>query len=224
MRSDSDIQLDVNQELKWNPQLREDDICVAVRGGVVTLGGFAHRYGDKVLAEQLVSEVRGVQAIANDIAVRIPCAATLPDPEIARAAVHALTWNTSVPAEAIHVVVETGWVKLSGHVDWYFQKEEAERAIRDLRGVRGVTNFVMVKPRPVASDVKEQITRALHRGVAFDAAHISVDIVDHQATLSGSVRSFVEKRDAERAARNAPGVTDIDNRLTVEPYAMAAVL
>jgi osmotically-inducible protein OsmY len=224
MRSDSDIQLDVAQALRWDPRLREDDVCVAVKGGVVVLGGFTHSYGDKVLAEQVVSEVRGVQAVANEITVRLPCTSARLDAEIAHAAVHALTWNTSVPADCLHVVVENGWVKLNGDVDWYFQKEEAERAVRDLRGVRGVTNLVMVKPRPVASDVKEQITRALHRGVAFDAAHIAVDIVDHQATLSGSVRSFVERRDAERAARNAPGVTDVDNRLTVEPDAMATVL
>ena len=224
MRTDTDIQLDVAQELRWDPRLREDDVCVAVKGGVVTLGGFTHSYGDKVVAEQVVSHVRGVQAVANDIAVRLPCTSARPDPDIARAALHALTWHTSLPANAIHVVVENGWVKLSGDVDWYFQKEEAERVIRDLRGVRGVTSLILVTPRPVASDVKEKIAGALHRGVAFDAAHITVEIVDHQVTLTGSVRSVVEKRDAERAARNAPGVTDVDNRITVEPYAMATVL
>jgi len=224
MGSDSEIQLDVTQELKWDPRLRDDDIAVGVRGGVVTLGGFTRSYSDKVTAEQVVSHVRGVQAVANEIAVKLPTTSARPDPEIARAALHALTWHTSVPDESIQVVVEAGWVKLSGHVDWYYQKEEAERAIRVLQGVRGVTNMVMVKPRPMAGDVKEKITNALHRGVAFDAAHIKVEVVDHQATLTGSVRSFVEKRDAERAARNAPGVTDVDNKLTVEPFAMATVL
>jgi osmotically-inducible protein OsmY len=224
MRNDSDIQLDASQELKWDPRLREDDICVAVRGGVVTLGGHAHSYSDRMIAEQVVSHVRGVQAVANDIMVLLPCAAVRPDSAIAHAAGDALAWNTAIPGNCLHVVVENGWIKLSGHVDWYFQKEEAEHLLRGLRGVRGVTNFVMVKPRPMASDVKEQITEALLRGVAFDAAHIAVDIVDHQVTLSGTVRSFAEKRDAERAARNAPGVTDVDNRLTVEPHAMAVVL
>jgi len=224
MRSDSEIQVDVTRELKWDPRLQDDDIAVGVRGGVVTLGGFAKSYSDKVTAEQVISHVPGVQAIANDIAVRLPSAGARPDPEIARAAVHALTWHTSVPDDCIHMVVEAGWVKLGGQVEWYYQKEEAERAIRVLQGVRGVTNLVTVKPRPVAGDVKQKIAQALHRGVAFDAAHISVEIVDHKAMLTGSVRSFVERRDAERAARNAPGVIEVDNRLTVEPYAMATVM
>jgi len=224
MRTDNEIQLDVTQELKWDPRLQEDDIAVAVRGGVVTLGGYTKSYSDKVTAETLVSHIHGVQAVANDIAVRLPSASARPDPEIARAALHALTWHTSVPDDQLQLVVEAGWVKLTGQVDWYYQKEEAEHAIRVLQGVRGVTNLVTVKPRPTATDVKMKIAAALQRGVAFDAAHINVETVDHKATLTGAVRSFVEKRDAERAALNAQGVTEVDNRLTVEPYALATVL
>jgi osmotically-inducible protein OsmY len=223
MRTDQDIQSDVVAQLKWEPGLRDDDVAVAVRDGVVTLAGFVESYADKWRAERVVSGVRGVKAIANDLEVRLPSSSTRPDPEIARAAVDALKWNIAVPQDRIKVKVEKGWVTLEGDVDWHFQKESAERSVRYLTGVKGVTNLISVRVAPTPADVRQRIKEALQRGAQFDAEHITVEVDGHTAILRGTVRSYAEMRDAERAARNAPGITDVRNELTVDPsvYAVA---
>ncbi len=223
MRTDMDIQKDVIAELRWEPSLRDDDIAVGVRDGVVTLAGFVDSYADKWSAERVVSKVKGVKAVANDIEVKLPSSSTRPDPDIAHAAVQALQWNISVPSDRIRVKVESGWLTLEGEVDWYFEKEAAESAVRHLTGLKGVTNLITVRARPAPSDVKQRIKEALQRGAAFDAEQITVELQGDKAILRGTVRSYAEMRDAERAARNAPGVIDIENRLTVDPYAYAAL-
>jgi osmotically-inducible protein OsmY len=223
LRSDTDIQKDIVEELKWEPSLRSDDIAVGVRDGVVTLAGFADSYVDRWKAEQVASKVKGVKAIANDIEVKLPSSSTRPDPDIARAALDALRWNISVPHDRIKVKVEKGWVTLEGDVDWYYQKEAAERSVRYLTGVRGVSNLMTLRARPVPADIKQKIKDALQRGAEFDAEHITVEMDGSKVILRGTVRSFAEMQDAERAARNAPGVTEVENRLTVEPSVYAAV-
>ncbi len=223
MRTDMDIQKDVIAELRWEPSLRDDDIAVGVRDGVVTLAGFVDSYADKWSAERVASKVKGVKAVANDIEVKLPSSSTRPDPDIAHAAVQALQWNISVPSDRIRVKVESGWLTLEGEVDWYFEKEAAESAVRHLTGLKGVTNLITVRARPAPSDVKQRIKEALQRGAAFDAEQITVELQGNKAILRGTVRSYAEMRDAERAARNAPGVIDIENRLTVDPYAYAAL-
>lgn len=223
MRTDSDIQRDIVAELKWDPSLRNDDIAVAVRDGIVTLAGFAESYTEKWRAERVASRIKGVKAIANDIEVKLPSASQRTDPDIARAAVDALTWHTSVPQDRIKVKVEKGWITLEGEVDGYYQKEAAERAVRGLMGVRGVTNVIAVSAKPAPADVKEKIKEALQRGAQFDADHITVEIDGHKAILRGTVRSYAEMRDAERAALNAPGVTQVENKLTVDPTVYAGV-
>jgi osmotically-inducible protein OsmY len=221
MRTDQEIQNDVVAQLKWEPGLRDEDIAVAVRDGVVTLAGFVESYADKWRAERVVSGVRGVKAIANDLEVRLPSSSTRPDPEIARAAVDALKWNITVPQDRIKVKVEKGWVTLEGDVDWYFQKEAAERSVRYLTGVKGVTNLITVHVSPTPADVRQRIKEVLQRGAQFDAEHITVEVDGHTAILRGTVRSYAEMRDAERAARNAPGITDVRNELTVDPSVYA---
>jgi osmotically-inducible protein OsmY len=223
MRSDSDIQKDITAELKWDPSLRNDNIAVAVRDGIVTLAGYVESYTGKWRAERLASQIKGVKGIANDLEVKLPSASQRTDPDIARAAVDALAWNASVPPDRVKVKVEKGWVTLEGEVDWYYQKEAAERAVRHLTGVRGVTNVIVVAAKPAPSDVKQKIKEALQRGAQFDAEHITVEIDGHKAILLGTVRSYAEMRDAERAARNAPGVTEVENRLTVDPTVYAGV-
>ncbi len=223
MRTDIDIQKDVVAELRWEPSLRDDDIAVGVRDGVVTLAGFVDSYAEKWTAERVASKVKGVKAIANDIEVKLPSSSSRPDPDIAHAALDALRWNVSVPQDRIQVKVEKGWLTLEGDVDWYYQKEAAESAVRYLTGIKGVTNLITVRVRPAPSDVKQRIKDALQRGAAFDADHITVEMDGNKAILRGTVRSYAEMRDAERAARNAPGVSEVDNRLTVDPYAYAAV-
>jgi len=220
MQSDRDMQRDIVNELNWEPSLRNDDIAVGVRDGVVTLAGFVDSYADKWTAERVAGRVKGVKAVANDIEVKLPLGSSRPDPDIARAALDALKWHVSVPNERIKVKVEKG---LEGDVDWYYQKEAAERAVRYLTGVQGVSNLITVKARPTSADVKVKIKEALQRGAEFDADHITVEIEGSKAILRGTVRAYAEMRDAERAARNAPGITEVDNRLTVDPYAYAAV-
>jgi osmotically-inducible protein OsmY len=223
LRTDTEIQKDIADELKWEPSLRNDDIAVGVRDGVVTLAGFVDSYSDKWKAERVTSRIRGVKAIANDIEVKLPSSSSRPDPDIARAALDALTWNISVPHDRIKVKVEKGWLTLEGDVDWYYQKEAAERAVRYLTGVKGVSNLVTIRAVPVPSDVKQKIKQALERGAQFDAEHITVEIEGSKAILRGTVRSYAEMRDAERAARNAPGVAEVENRLTVNPSVYAGV-
>lgn len=223
LRSDTDIQKDIIAELKWEPSLRDDDIAVSVRDGVVTLAGFTDSYVDRWKAEQVASKVKGVKAIANDIEVKLTSSSTRPDPDIARAALDALRWNISVPHDRIKVKVEKGWVTLEGDVDWYYQKEAAERSVRYLTGVRGVSNLMTLRARPVPADIKQKIKDALQRGAEFDAEHITVEMDGSKVILRGTVRSFAEMQDAERAARNAPGVTEVENRLTVDPSVYAAV-
>ncbi|MFZ5623582.1 MAG: BON domain-containing protein [Gemmatimonadota bacterium] len=216
MRTDTDIQKDIVAELKWEPSLQDDDIAVAVRDGVVTLAGFVTSFADKWKAERVAGRIKGVKAIANDLEVKLTSASQRPDPDIARAAVDALKWNTSVPDDRVKVKVEKGWVTLEGEVDWYYQKEAAERAVRYLTGVKGVSNLITVATKATPSDVKQRIKDALQRGAQFDADHITVEIDGHKAILRGTVRSYAEWRDAERAARNAPGVTEVENKLTID--------
>lgn len=223
MRTDSQIQKDIIDELKWEPSLRDDDIGVAVRDGVVTLAGFVDSYRDKWKAERVASRVKGVKAIANDLEVKLPTSSTRPDPDIARAAVDALKWNVLVPDDRIKVKVDKGWLTLEGEVDWNYQREEAERAVRYLTGVLGVTNHVSVRARPTPSDIKRKIKETFERSAEFDADRITVEIDGNTVILRGTVRSYAEKRDAERAARNAPGVTDVENDLVVEPSLLATV-
>lgn len=225
MRTDSDILKDAVAELKWEPGLRDDDIAVSVRDGVVTLAGFADSYADKWRAERVASRVKGVRAIANDIEVRLPSTSERPDPEIARATVNALEWNILVPHDRIKATVEKGWVTLEGEVDYYYQAEEAERSVRHLTGVKGVTNLTTVRsqPTPSVEEVKRRIKETLQRGAELDADRITAEVQGHKVILRGTVRSYAELRGAERAARNAPGITEVENHLTVDPSVFAAV-
>jgi osmotically-inducible protein OsmY len=216
-RSDDEILKDIQQELKWDPSFEDDDIAVSVKDGVVTLAGYAKSYLDKWKAERVVSHIKGVKAVANDIDVRLPSGSERPDSELARAAVEALRWNVAVPTDRIRVKVEKGWVTLEGDVDYNYQREAAFNAIRSLTGVRGVTNLITVKVQPAARDVKEKIKEALQRGAQFDADRIEVEVDGHRAILRGTVRSYAERRDAERAALNAPGITEVENKLIVDP-------
>jgi osmotically-inducible protein OsmY len=223
MRTDSEIQRDIEDEMRWDPSLANDDIAVAVRDGVVTLAGYVKSYLDKWQAERVAGKVRGVKAIANDLQVKLPSSSERPDPDIARAAIDALKWNIAVPADRIKVKVDNRWVTLEGDVDWNFEREAAERAVRSLTGVKGVTNLITVRARPTPQDVKRKIKEALERHAEFDAERITVDVDGNKAILRGTVRSYAEKRDAERAARNAPGITEVENDLTVDPSVFATV-
>ena len=214
VRTDEEIQKDVLAELKWDAQVLPNEIGVSVKDGVVTLTGWVDSYLKKWSAEEAAHRTPGVKAVANDIEVRLATERT--DADIAEAAVHALEWDAFVPADAVKVTVSKGWVTLKGEVEWQYQKSDAERVVRRLAGVRGVTNVIVVKPKVTASDLKKKIEDALVRDAQLDAGRITVEVHGSRAILKGTVRSWAEREEAARTAWSAPGITEVENRITVE--------
>lgn len=215
MNTDSDIKKDVENELRWNADIDASDIGVAVKDGVVTLAGFVRSYGQKWQAEQEVKRIAGVHAVANDIEVRLGPNAERPDPEIARDAVAALKLQLPYAAESIKTIVEKGYLKLEGNVEWNFQKQRAEAAVRRVKGVKGVTNLISLAPNASPLAVKEKIEAAFKRSAEVDANRITVEASGGEITLKGSVRSWAERQEAERVAYFAPGVTHVKNHITI---------
>jgi osmotically-inducible protein OsmY len=216
-RTDEEIQREVLDELKWDARVLPNEIGVAVKDGVVTLTGSVDTYIKKWAAEDAALRVRGVKAVANDIEVHLPTDAKRTDADIAAAAARALEWDTLIPAGKVKAKVSKGWVTLEGEVEWHYQKDEAERAVRRLSGVLGVSNLITVKPMtPSSSELKQKIESALVRNAELDAQRITVEAhPGGKVVLKGTVRSYAEKQQAEHAAWSAPGVTSVDNRITI---------
>jgi len=215
-RTDAQIQSDVLAELKWDARVKPNEIGVMVNNGVVTLTGWVDSYTKKWAAEDAAHRVRAVKAVANNIEVRLPSAAERNDADIAAAAARALEGDAFVPIDKIDVTVSKGWVTLKGEVEWQYQKQDAERAVSRLSGVKGVSNLIVVRPRVTASELKKQIEQALVRTAELDAKRITVEVDGTKVILKGAVRSWAEKQEAERHAWLAPGVTSVDNRITIE--------
>jgi osmotically-inducible protein OsmY len=215
MKTDSDLKNDVSAELLWDPLVPHTRIGVTVHQGVVTLTGHVDSYAEKVAARRAAQRVVGSKAIAIELDVMPSGEHQRSDTEIATAAQQALSWNTAIPAHKVHILVEKGWVTLSGELDWNFQRKAVERAIRPLKGVVGLIDNIHIKTFPVPSDLSLRIQEALTRQAVREAKHMNVSVMGNVVTLSGNVHSWAESVAAEGAAWSAPGVSQVNNQLTV---------
>jgi osmotically-inducible protein OsmY len=214
IKSDPQLLKDVGEELKYDPSIDSSKIKIGVNDGIVTLTGTVPSYWQKVEAEKAVRRIAGVRGIVNDLTVDILQAFRRDDEDIARAAANALEWHSDLP-KTIQVSVKDGWVTLAGEVEWNYQKEEAERAVRYLSGVKGVSNNIAIKQQPKPSDVRERIKRELERIVDQEAERITVESTNGRVVLKGTVHSWAEREAARKAAMSAPGVREVENLLTV---------
>jgi len=201
--------------LRSDPDIDATDIAVAVKDGSVTLTGFVRSFRQRRRAEQDVKRLAGVVGIANNIEVRLSIIHRRPDSEIARDAVEAIKRDLPLSWEKIKAIVEDGWITLEGEVEWHYQRERAEEAVQGLRGIRGVTNKIEVRPRVPPMEIKRRIEQALRRSAELDASRISVEASGSEIILRGGVRSWAEREEADRAAWSAPGVTKVDNRIKI---------
>ena len=215
--TDRELQEHVQNALDWEPSIDAADIGVSVDAGIVTLRGDVKSYSELATAERVALHVYGVKAVANDIEVRLRDDHRRTDTDIAQAAASALKWNTMVPHDRITVAVTNGRVTLNGKVDWEYQRTAAGNSVRDLAGVRGVTNLISLEPHVRVMDVKSKIEAALKRSAEIDARRIKVEVADSKVILSGNVHSWFERNEAQQAAWAAPGVKEVDDRIAVVP-------
>jgi osmotically-inducible protein OsmY len=215
MKTDSQLQQDVMDELQWEPRVDHANIGVAVKDGIVSLSGFVQSYSEKLAAENAARSVKGVRGLAEEIEVRFESQPKTADPEIAKRIADIFEWSVSIPDDKIKIKVEHGWVTLSGDVNWHYQRDAAKNAAARISGVKGVTNLIDVKKSPSPGDVRDRIMSALKRSADVDAGSITVLTDGGTVRLSGKVHSWYERQVAERAAWAAPGVNRIEDNITV---------
>jgi osmotically-inducible protein OsmY len=217
MKTDAELQRDVMNQLKWEPTIHAAEIGVAVKDGVVTLSGNVDTYAKRWAADRAAKRVYGVRAVAEEIKVTLAGSWKRADKDIAEAATDVLGWNTWIPRDRVKVMVQDGWITLSGDVEWYYQKQRAEDAVRHLTGVSGVINSITIKPPMKAVEVKNKIEDALKRSARLLLAHqkIQVETSGSKVILRGSVGSWADRDEAEQAAWSAPGVSEVENKIVV---------
>ncbi len=214
--TDVDVRVrdNVRRQLDWDPEVDASGIGVAAKNEVVTLTGYIDTYAAKLAAERAAKRVRGVKGVANDLEVRLKIGRT--DADIAGDAVRALELRGTIP-ETIQVAVHDGHVTLTGKAGWVYQARQAEKAVRHIKGVRGVFNHIEVAGGAAARDVRHRIVEALHRNADLDARHVAIDVFGDVALLTGSVATWQQRETAELAAASAPGITRVKNEILVEP-------
>jgi osmotically-inducible protein OsmY len=221
--TDLELKKSVETELSWEPSVNAAEIGVGVKDGVVSLTGRIESYWERSVAERAALRVSGVKGVANELEIRLPFANARSDEDIARAAINRLDWSVTVPKDRVKVKVSQGWLTLEGTLDWQFQREAAADAVRNLMGVKGLTNQIDVKPQVSKAEVKSMIEAALKRSAVVDASRITVQTEGDGVILRGTVRSWSEREEAQQAAWRAPGVRSVDNRITIGAAAAAGV-
>jgi len=217
MKTDFQLQQDVQDELLWDPSLESAEIGVSVNDGVVTLSGVVNSYTKKLAAEKAAKRVKDVKAVAMEIDVHFFNGEGQSDIDIAHAGLNALSWSTVVPKDSVTIKVEDSWLTLDGEVEWQYQKQAAENLVKDLRGVKGVTNLIRLKPTPTRSIVKDAIRKALERSADVEAEAINIITEGDHIILKGKVRSWGERNEVEKAVWATPGVVDVKDELIVAP-------
>ena len=224
MKTNTELQNDVMDEFQWDSQLRSvaSQIGVAAKDGVVTLSGLVDTYSKKLAAERIAQRVQGVRVVASDIEVKIPSSLKKTDTEIAEAIRNALRWNNLVDEDKIKVKVDNGWVTMEGECEWSYQRLSAEGSIEDLMGVKGVTNLIRITTKLIdTKEVKSKIAAAFHRSATVDSSAIKLEAQGSRLTLMGTVKSYAEKKEAERIAWSSPGVLTVDNRIDIDAEVFA---
>jgi osmotically-inducible protein OsmY len=216
MNSDTQLRRNVEDELAAEPSLNASAIGVAVKDGIVTLSGHVASYSEKLAAERCTGKLPGVGAVVTELSIKLPGSCRITDEDIAQAAVSALAWNTLVPRDRIKLEVGSGWITLEGDVDWHYQKVAAHDAVCNLRGVKGITDKIVVKPASVGNAVKAHIEAALRRRYGKNLNHIKVEARGDHVILRGTVPSLAQRSEVERTAWTTPGVCNVDNNLGVE--------
>jgi osmotically-inducible protein OsmY len=219
MKTNEELRKDVMDEIKWDPELRNvaTDIGVAAKDGVITLSGVVDSYWKKLSAERAAQRVVGVKVVACDIEVRVGSIGKRTDTELAEAVKNALRWNSAVNDGVVDVKVDNGWVDLDGEVQFEYERRHAEQSLEDLVGVRGVSNNIKIKAKPIdAKEIQRKISAAYHRSATVDSSSIKVEISGGRVTLRGKVKSWAEKKQAEKIAWAAPGVISVDNKIDID--------
>jgi osmotically-inducible protein OsmY len=216
MKTDLELKKDILAELAYEPSINAADIGVSVKQGGVLLNGSVSSYAAKLAAAHAAKRVAGVKGVADEVVVHLPDSSRRTDDEIAAAAVKSIDWTITVPTGAVTVMVRDGWLTLEGVVEWAHQKNAAEEAVQRLPGVKGINNLIIIRPKqPTPSDVNTAIKAAFERHALLDAGKITVETSGSKVVLRGTLGSCLEREEAERAARSAPGVSEVENHIII---------